>query len=410
MNRLIIIGNGFDLAHGLPTSYGHFIEDFWINFKENCKSDFYKEIVIINDAYDGFYKYYSEIKNFKDFKSNLFEYCKEYKYNFYNESCVATHNMKDIFRIKNDFFLKINNESIENWVDIENLYYLELKKIVKSKCLDVSKTEEYWKKQQKKEVEKLNEEFKQVKNLLEKYLKDKVINKFIFNEYPDSAGDFFKFHDIFFPELLTNDKIQISKYLESFSKNDREQIENIISKKELKIKIHFLTFNYTPTLNKYYDYLKVNPEIEVDINYIHGLIGNTNDNRINFGFGDEMDNDYKLIENIDDNEYLKNFKSFQYFQNSNYKRLLDFTESEKFEVFIMGSSCGLSDRTLLNSIFENDNCRLIKIFYYKDGQNDNFTELTQNISRHFNKKALMRLKIVHKSDKHIIPNYKLPEK
>lgn len=215
MNRLIIIGNGFDLAHGLPTRYRDFIDDFWLNFKENCKSDFYKEIVITNDSYDSFYKHYGEIKNFKDFKSNLVEYCKDNKYNFYDENCVAIHNMKDIFRIKNDFFLKINNESIENWVDIENLYYLELKKIVKSKCLDVSKTEEYWKKQQKKEVEKLNEEFEQVKNLLEKYLKDKVINKFIFNEYPDSAGDFFKFHDIFFPELLTNDKIQISKYLES---------------------------------------------------------------------------------------------------------------------------------------------------------------------------------------------------
>jgi hypothetical protein len=35
MNRLAIIGNGFDLAHGLPTSYGHFIDDFGINFKSN---------------------------------------------------------------------------------------------------------------------------------------------------------------------------------------------------------------------------------------------------------------------------------------------------------------------------------------------------------------------------------------
>ena len=25
MNRIILIGNGFDLAHGLPTSYGNFL-------------------------------------------------------------------------------------------------------------------------------------------------------------------------------------------------------------------------------------------------------------------------------------------------------------------------------------------------------------------------------------------------
>mgnify|MGYP000742337772 CR=1 FL=1 len=76
----------------------------------------------------------------------------------------------------------------------------------------------------------------------------------------------------------------------------------------------------------------------------------------------------------------------------------------------MGSSCGLSDRTLLNTIFENENCRLIKIFYHKNGESDNFTELTQNISRHFNKKSLMRAKIVHKSPKQIMPKIQLPEK
>ena len=29
MNRIIIIGNGFDLAHGLKTSYRNFIDKFW---------------------------------------------------------------------------------------------------------------------------------------------------------------------------------------------------------------------------------------------------------------------------------------------------------------------------------------------------------------------------------------------
>jgi hypothetical protein len=29
MNRIIIIGNGFDLAHGLETGYRHFIDYLW---------------------------------------------------------------------------------------------------------------------------------------------------------------------------------------------------------------------------------------------------------------------------------------------------------------------------------------------------------------------------------------------
>ena len=31
MNRIILIGNGFDLAHNIKSSYSNFIEDFWEN-------------------------------------------------------------------------------------------------------------------------------------------------------------------------------------------------------------------------------------------------------------------------------------------------------------------------------------------------------------------------------------------
>ncbi|MBB1193032.1 hypothetical protein DNC80_05030, partial [Flavobacterium sp. SOK18b] len=147
------------------------------------------------------------------------------------------------------------------------------------------------------------------------------------------------------------------------------------------------------------------------INYIHGKL-NDSINKVNFGFGDEMDEDYKIIENIDDNEYLRNFKSFQYLQNSNYKNLLDFVESDqKFQVYIMGHSCGLSDRTMLNTIFENPNCISIKVFYHqKQDGTDNYTEIIQNISRHFNKKKLMREKIVNKTLCQPLPQVKLPLK
>jgi hypothetical protein len=35
VNRLIILGNGFDLAHGLETSYRDFIYDYCLNFIKN---------------------------------------------------------------------------------------------------------------------------------------------------------------------------------------------------------------------------------------------------------------------------------------------------------------------------------------------------------------------------------------
>lgn len=198
----------------------------------------------------------------------------------------------------------------------------------------------------------------------------------------------------------------VKEITEHFEKERKEELVN---------NLYFLNFNYTPIATIYSDLLGKDDRIETTINFIHGEIDNKKENIINFGFGDEMDDDYKMIENINDNEYLKNFKSFQYLQNSNYSKLLSFIDSDKFQVIIMGHSCGLSDRTLLNTIFEHTNCRSIKVFYHQwrdketEEIKDNYTEITQNISRHFNKKKLMREKIVNKTLCKPLPQIKLPK-
>ena len=38
MNRIILIGNGFDLAHGLPTSYKEFIDWYWEEWRKKLVS------------------------------------------------------------------------------------------------------------------------------------------------------------------------------------------------------------------------------------------------------------------------------------------------------------------------------------------------------------------------------------
>ena len=91
--------------------------------------------------------------------------------------------------------------------------------------------------------------------------------------------------------------------------------------------------------------------------------------------------------------------------------MLRYIDNDKFQVFIIGHSCGLSDRTLLNTIFEHNNCRSIKVFYHqKENGTDNYTEIIQNISRHFNKKKLMREKIVNKTLCQHLPQIQLPLK
>src|SRR5690606_31934204 len=116
-----------------------------------------------------------------------------------------------------------------------------------------------------------------------------------------------------------------------------------------------------------------------------------------FGFGDEVDEEYKFIENLNDNRFLSHIKSFKYLNTLNYSHLMRFIDSDSYQVYIYGHSCGLSDRIMLKEIFENENCKSIKIFYHQRGDgNDDFMEKTQDISRHFDNKGLMRRKIVPK--------------
>ena len=61
MNRLVIIGNGFDLAHCVPTRYSDFIDDYWANVK-NSNHD---EMVSFN------LENFVEFKNHKNLKNKI---------------------------------------------------------------------------------------------------------------------------------------------------------------------------------------------------------------------------------------------------------------------------------------------------------------------------------------------------
>jgi hypothetical protein len=325
MNKLVIIGNGFDLAHGLPTSYGDFINWFWSNIRSTYKDESTKQLVHIDEMNYLYVKYPTNC--FADFAKNLKEYSDYHGYRF-NQNEISCHKTQgspgSIFEFKSDFFKLIcKNHSIQNWVDIENEYYKLLKECLKE--TDNSK------------VKKLNDEFEQIKNLLERYLKEQIIDKYNFKK-PNGNIDTLLKHFRVFP--LRTDS---NSYLEEFPKNLHKKL---IQENNIKLKAEstgtlqndiwnniisenyiILNFNYTQSIdqietmmgNRYN--LKTYGKAEQI--QIHGRL-NDPDNEINFGFGDEMDSHYQEIEEKDDNEYLKYIKSFQYLQNSNYKKVLDF--------------------------------------------------------------------------------------
>lgn len=150
-----------------------------------------------------------------------------------------------------------------------------------------------------------------------------------------------------------------------------------------------LSFNYTKTASLY----AINNRFEC--NYIHGQLEAPE--HIIFGYGDELDKSFQQILDMNDNRLLNNIKSVRYLETGHYRRLLEFLMAAPFQVFIMGHSCGNSDRTLLNTIFEHENCISIKPFYHKDENGkDNYMEITQNIYRNFTDMKSFRDRVVNK--------------
>ena len=256
--------------------------------------------------------------------------------------------------INNIFIDYIYNSSLlMNWVDIEAIYYFLL-----DGC---TKRHQY--------IDTVNSDFSYVKSLLINYLLEQVKTK---------------------PKYLTNLIYLLDSIIEEayFKKDTYDFTKN---------RILFLNFNYTNTERYYLDYYSQKVNHSIECIHIHGELENNN-NPIIFGYGDEIDENYKKIENLNDNRYLDNIKSINYLLTNNYKKLLEFINDGEYQIYIMGHSCGISDRTLLNKLFEHKNCKSIRVFYYcKEDGTDNFTSLVQNISRNFNDKSKMREIVVEKT-------------
>ena len=171
-----------------------------------------------------------------------------------------------------------------------------------------------------------------------------------------------------------------------------------------------LNFNYTNLTHQW----AYEQENTTQIN-IHGEL-KSEENKIIFGYGDNTHHKYLELEQANDKEYLKNIKSMSYPLSNNYKKLLYFLNNGRieggdniehqlnFEVLIYGHSCGLSDRILLKTIFEHENCDVIHVAFYQD-KNDYFDK-TIEISRHFDKKDMFLEKLKPFNKKLIIPQLK----
>lgn len=352
MNRIILVGNGFDLAHGLKTRYEDFINWYFEQLRDKLyhhnsyKFDDGLCLLTIDTRLNEcsswrciINKHRSCIWQLKG--GELLEYLRTYERVAISKSSLFKRIMQSI--------------SSKGWVDIETDYYELLKN-----CPDLNSNV----------VSRLQHELKCLQEKLTEYLihiqesSNAIIIKALKEIIDEPAS-----------------KVDISEYAlkNIFQLNDTDRFMEI---EDLLV----LDFNYTNTTSKYHN----------NVIHIHGSLEVPNS--MIFGYGDELDEHYKKLSNLNDNRYLTNMKSIRYLESGNYRDMLRFINSAPYQIYIMGHSCGNSDRTLLNTLFEHENCVSIKPFYYqKDEENDNYSEITQNISRNFTNMQSFRDKVVNKT-------------
>ena len=415
MNRIFLVGNGFDQAHKLPTRYEDFINWYWAKWNQRLlygktrieEDEFYSFKLKDDIQLAGWYLIWEWYFHTNPLSKNKYNYVEIAQKG--NSFCTINS--------KSELFKDIcNSYRGKNWVDIESEYYNH----IFSPKYSVSSS-----------IRKLNDQFETVRIKLIEYLstiqeaisKDSTIQKMneIFYEpirkrdiAVSSLNHWYEFVKqrnqytmeewVNYISELKNKKYdsyliqydvqsvneKYTKYIQNldFQSFDNEQIPDyyILPNRTL-----LLNFNYTTMADMYL------PEsCRYLVNHIHGQLSDPDS--IIFGYGDEIDKHYSELTEFNDNEYLRHIKSFKYLESSNYKNLLSFIDSEPYQICIMGHSCGISDRTLLKTLFEHPNCVSIKPYYYKQSSGqDNYLDIVQNISRNFSDMRLMRDRVVNKT-------------
>lgn len=365
--KLFIIGNGFDMATGLKSGYKDFFRYYLCELITKSKKSTKSKKEIKTGILDLNFNIYQDLlfkvgqqSNYKE----TFELLGDYDQLDF-EQLIEKIKISELKLIPNGKFINeiFFNLSKNKWVDIEQIYF----KVVFEYRTQINY------------VKNFNSQLDFIKKLLLNYL--------------NKESEVFNLDQSFQNKIkeLIHDTLEIDK------------VKPILGSSKSNVNYnYFVNFNYTKVLENTLRILDI-PRSKYSINNIHGKVDNF-DNMI-FGFGDENSNEFKELLSLDERELLKNIKTFNYLADSNYDSLNRFINgTDLYQVIILGHSCGLSDKVLLNEIFQNDNCFSIKIHHY--GGIQDYIDKTMNISRIIEDPLSLRNKVFRYDEKNNIPQNK----
>ncbi len=343
--NILIVGNGFDLEHQLPTKYWDFlmfIKNFKdldrINKEERKKTPIFQ---ILNEKIKEFLLS-DEVFNSNNRSEKLNELSRLIKDNIWI-----------------DYFDKKTDYEHKGWIDFES----EISYIIK--CLD------YLLRYNKLKLKNPNEDKypddSEKFDIAHKFLSDmknKNItdhnNKFRYNTFYDDVAKGII-------EQLFQDLNKLIRCLEIYLEECVEKIDIEYSAPDITNieKINkVLSFNYTNTYQrKYYS-----NDNEIEYDYIHGKLdisNNIEENNMVLGIDEYLSQDQKNTE-LEFIQFKKYFQRIYKKTGCQYKRWVDeikLKSTNSHKIFIFGHSLDITDKDVLKELIMSENTTT-KIFYY----------------------------------------------
>ena len=338
--NILVIGNGFDLAHGLPTKY----------------RDFLKFVEVIRQVLNAKGK---EI-DWKDIHLEIKELIKinmeNVRNNIFSQEQIWRELLEENFWI--EYFLQCPMYQKENWIDFES----EISNVIQSIDFDM-----------KNNNLKLDDDASIVSNF--------YLEKFFHKRLPAAVLDFGEDTQVItfreMRDVLYQDLNKLTRAFEIYLCEYVGKIQSVKISKEIKsLRIdHVLSFNYSHTYQKLYDKLK-----KIKYDYIHGesrFNSTLESNNMVLGI-DEYLNKKSKDKEIDFIAFKKYYQRIYKKTGSEYKNWVDEIANSRYEnevalrerfpkqipykkfnskhkLYIFGHSLDITDKDVLRDLILNDN-------------------------------------------------------
>lgn len=331
--NILVIGNGFDLAHGLPTKYYDFIKFVNLLQRIDGKDDYQRNRII------------SDVKSYTAENSAINTSILD---KMLDKSIYENQYFKELVNcIKDNGWIEYFKEKVEiqsTWVDFE----MSIKELIR--IFDAIKRND------EEELSLIDIEAVDIRNSMRNFIKE---DRKVYSYTNPNLIDLKEIISSKFIDALESDLKKVIRALEVYISLFIEEIECSSYKGKIENIDLVISFNYSNTFEKLYG----NCNIKYD--YIHGkanLECDINKNNMVLGIDEYLDDEIKN-KNLEFIFFKKYFQRIFKRTGCNYKKILE--SATAVNIYFYGHSLSRADKDILQELIQCKKTR-IKIYYHND--------------------------------------------